>query len=233
MRFFKEITALTMIKHRNIVKLLGFCTSGQHSFLVYNYVERGSLATILNIEEEAKSLNWLKRVNIIKGISHALAYMHHDCWPPIVHRDISSNNILLDSQYEACVSDFGTAKLLKVDSSNQSTVVGTYGYIPPELAYTTRVTEKFDVYSFGVLALEVIKGKHPGEHISKLASVQTTENLQLVEILDERLPFPIPKVENILISIVILIKACLNLDSESRPTMQYISNMLSSATQFK
>lgn len=145
----------------------------------------------MNIEE-AKSLNWLKRVNIIKDISHALAYMHHDCWPPIVHRDISSSNILLDSEYEPRVSNFGTAKLLKIDSSNQITVVGTYGYIPPEVAYSTRVTEKFDVYSFGVLALEIIKGKHPGKYINKLALDHTTENLPLVEILDERLPFPTP-----------------------------------------
>lgn len=135
--FLNEIRALTMIKHRNILKLLGFCSTAHHSFLMYEYLEGGSLARILSITEEAKRLDWLKRVNIIKGISRALAYMHHDCSPPIVHRDISSNNILLDSEYEARVSDFGTAKLLKMDSSNHSAVAGTYGYIAPGNYYNS------------------------------------------------------------------------------------------------
>lgn len=129
--FLNEIRVLTTIKHRNIVKLYGFCSNAQHSFLVYEYLQRGSLAKMLSIEEEAKQLDWEKRVNIIKGVAHALSYMHHDCSPPIVHRDICSNNVLLDSEYEARVSDFGTAKLLKKDSSNWSALAGTYGYIAP------------------------------------------------------------------------------------------------------
>ncbi|KAJ0801557.1 putative transferase, protein kinase RLK-Pelle-LRR-XI-1 family [Helianthus annuus] len=78
--------------------------------------------------------------------------MHHDCSPAIIHRDISSKNILLDSEYEACVSDFGTSKILNPNSSIWSNIVGTFGYLAPELAYTMKVTEKYDVYSFGVLA---------------------------------------------------------------------------------
>ncbi|CDP21912.1 unnamed protein product, partial [Coffea canephora] len=129
--FLNEIRALTEIKHRNIVKLFGFCSNAQHSILVYEYLERGSLAKILSIEEEAKELDWQKRLNIIKGVAHALSYMHHDCSPPIVHRDISSNNILLDPECEAHVSDFGTAKFLRRDSSNWSSLAGTYGYVAP------------------------------------------------------------------------------------------------------
>ncbi|KAM7461973.1 hypothetical protein LguiA_030094 [Lonicera macranthoides] len=149
--FLNAMKALTEIRHRNIVKLHGFFSHTRHSFLVFDYLERGCLAKILRKEEEARKLDWKKRVNIIKGIAHALSYMHHDCSPPIVHRDISSKNILLNSKYEACVSDFGTAKILKADSSNWSTLAGTYGYVAPELAYTMKVTGKCDVYSFGII----------------------------------------------------------------------------------
>ena len=129
--FLNEIRALTEIRHRNIIKLYGFCSHSQHSFFIYEYLERGSLATILSNDGGAKELDWNKRVNIIKGVADALSYMHHDCSLPIVHRDISSKNILLDPEYEAHVSDFGTAKLLNRDSSNWSSLAGTYGYIAP------------------------------------------------------------------------------------------------------
>ncbi|XP_050254950.1 probable leucine-rich repeat receptor-like protein kinase At1g35710 [Quercus robur] len=127
--FFNEIKALTEIHHRNIVKLHGFCSQSQHSILIYEYFERGSLATILSSDGGAKELDWNKRMNIIKGLAHALSYMHRDCSPPIVHRDISSKNVLLDSDYEAHVSDFGTAKLLNQDSSNWTSFAGTHGYV--------------------------------------------------------------------------------------------------------
>ncbi|KAK3019869.1 hypothetical protein RJ639_004177 [Escallonia herrerae] len=206
--FIDEVRALTEIRHRNIVKLHGFCSHTRHSFLVFEYLERGSLATILSRDEEAKELDWPKRVNVIKGVAHALSYMHHDCSQPIVHRDISSNNVLLDSEYEACVSDFGSAKLLKLDCSNWSAVAGTYGYVAPELAYTMRVTEKCDVYSFGVLALEVIKGKHPGDVIPSLTS--SLEKFQLKDLVDQRLPSLSPKVEDVVKSIIVKQGDCLD-----------------------
>ncbi|CAI9276205.1 unnamed protein product [Lactuca saligna] len=132
---------------------------------------RGSLGSILRSDVLAKELDWLKRVNIVKGIADGLAYMHHDCSLPIIHRDVSIANILLDSDYEAHISDFGTSKLLKLDSSNWTAIAGTYGYIAPELAYTMVGNEKCDVYSFGVVVLEVIMGKHPGDLVTSLPTL--------------------------------------------------------------
>ena len=129
--FKSEIHALTQIRHRNIVKLYGFSSFAEISFLVYEFMEKGSLRNILSNDEEAEKLDWIVRLNIVKGVAKALSYMHHDCSPPIVHRDISSNNVLLDSEYEAHVSDFGTARLLKLDSSNWTSFAGTFGYTAP------------------------------------------------------------------------------------------------------
>ena len=100
-------------------------------FLIYEYMEMGSLFCVLRTDEEAVGLDWAKRVNIVKGMAHALSYLHHHCTPPIVHRDISSNNILLNLELEAFVADFGVARLLNFDSSNRTLLAGTYGYIAP------------------------------------------------------------------------------------------------------
>ncbi|THG12790.1 MDIS1-interacting receptor like kinase 2-like [Camellia sinensis] len=184
--FRNEVQMLSNIGHRNIVKLYGFCLHNRCMFLVYEYMERGSLFCALRIEVEAVELVWTQRVNIVKSIAHALSYLHHDCTPPIVHRDISTNNILLNSEMKAFIGDFGTARLLYPDSSNQTIIAGTYGYIAPELAYTMVVIEKCDVYSFGVVALETIMGRHPGELLSSLAS-PSTQKLMLIDVLDSRI----------------------------------------------
>uniref|UniRef100_A0A251V571 non-specific serine/threonine protein kinase n=1 Tax=Helianthus annuus TaxID=4232 RepID=A0A251V571_HELAN len=220
--FLNEITALTRIRHRNIVKLLGYCSHSQISFLVYEYLEGGSLADILS-HETAQTLDWMKRVNIIKGVAYALSYMHHDCSPAIIHRDISSKNILLDSEYEACVSDFGTSKILNPNSSHWSNIAGTFGYLAPELSYMMKVTEKCDVYSFGVLVLEIIKGEHPGDIISSLAST-STEEVEFTDLVDHRLPVPLPEIKEVLTSILILAIRCINSNPEIRPTMHQVSN---------
>ncbi|KAJ0096581.1 hypothetical protein Patl1_27566 [Pistacia atlantica] len=126
-----EVKALTEIHHRNIVKYFGFCLHAQHSFLIYDYLEKGSLNKALGCEVEAKKLDWNMRIGILRGVAHALSYLHHDCFPPIVHRDISSKNVLLDSNYEAHVSDFGVAKVLQPGATNWTVVLGTCGYIAP------------------------------------------------------------------------------------------------------
>ncbi|XP_042497636.1 MDIS1-interacting receptor like kinase 2-like [Macadamia integrifolia] len=187
--FTNEIHILTRIRHQNIVKLYGFCSHLRCSFLVYEYIERGSLAYVLGNETEAMELDWRKRLNVINGVAQALSYLHHDCVPPIIHRDISSNNVLLDANLEPHVSDFGTAKILNHNASNRTICAGTNGYIAPELADTMVVTEKCDVYSFGVLALETIMGRHPGEHIFSL-SLPNAKDIILKDVLDPRLPPP-------------------------------------------
>ncbi|KAI8533962.1 hypothetical protein RHMOL_Rhmol10G0051500 [Rhododendron molle] len=156
-------------------------------------------------------------------MAHALSYLHHDCTPPVVHRDISSNNILLNSQLEACVSDFGTARLLHLDSFNQTVVAGTYGYIAPELAYTMVVTEKCDVYSFGVVALETIMGRHPRDVLPSLAS-PPSKNMMIADVLDPRLPPPTnPIVAGNIVLVARMAFACLRLEPRSRPTMLRLS----------
>ncbi|XP_035544777.1 MDIS1-interacting receptor like kinase 2-like [Juglans regia] len=219
--FINEVRVLTEIRHRNIVKLLGFCVHKECRFLIYEYMERGSLFCVLRNVDEAMELDWSKRVNIIKGTAHALSYMHHECIPTIVHRDISSNNILLNSEFQGFISDFGTAKLLDPDSSNQTLVAGTYGYIAPEFAYTMTVTEKCDVYSFGVVAVEVLMGRHPGELLSSLSS--SSQNMMLNEILDQRLPPPNRLVAQDILLVATVAFACLHTQPKSRPTMKCVS----------
>ncbi|KAM7511367.1 hypothetical protein LguiB_010242 [Lonicera macranthoides] len=213
--FKNEVQVLSNIRHRNIVKLYGYCLHDRCMFLVYEYMERGSLFGVLKDDVEAIELDWTNRVNVVKGIAHALSYMHHDCTPPIVHRDISSNNILLNSKLEALVADFGAARLLCADSSNRTVVA--------ELAYTMVVTKKCDVYSFGVVALEIIMGRHPGDLLSSLTSL-STQNQMVSDVLDPRLSHPIDRlVEWDIVKVMRLAFSCISSNPISRPTMQSVS----------
>lgn len=230
--FTNEVRVLSKIRHRNIVKLYGFCLHKRCMFLVYEYMERGSLHCVLSDEIEALEFDWIKRVNVVKSIANALSYMHNDCIPPLLHRDISSGNILLDSEFRAVVSDFGTARLLDPDSSNQTLLAGTYGYVAPELAYTMVVTEKCDVYSFGVLTLEIMMGKHPRELVTIL-STSSSQNIMLVDILDPRLaPHIDPEVIDNVVLIIRLALKCINLNPTSRPTMQHVCKEFETCTPF-
>ncbi|KAG5527510.1 hypothetical protein RHGRI_028420 [Rhododendron griersonianum] len=221
--FWNEVQMLTNVRHRNIVKLYGFCLHNRCMFLVYEYMEKGSLFCALRFDVEASEIGWTQRVKIVEAMAHALTYLHHDCTPPIVHRDISSNNILLNSQLEAFVADFGTARLLHPDSSNQTVIAGTYGYIAPELAYTMVVTEKCDVYSFGVVALETIMGRHPGDLLSSL-TLPPSENMMITDVLDSRL---LPPTNPIVVGDIVLVAtmafARLDPKPKSRPSMLRLS----------
>jgi Leucine-rich repeat (LRR) protein/tRNA A-37 threonylcarbamoyl transferase component Bud32 len=130
-QFDREIHALLHIRHRNIVKLFGYCSASQERFLVYEYMDRGSLLASLKGKETAVELHWTRRLNIVQDVAHALSYMHHGCFTPIVHRDITSSNVLLDVEFKASISDFGLAKILDVHASNSSNLAGTKGYLAP------------------------------------------------------------------------------------------------------
>ncbi|RVX19311.1 putative leucine-rich repeat receptor-like protein kinase [Vitis vinifera] len=203
MSFENEIRTLTEVQHRNIIKFNGFCSSKGFMYLVYKYMER--------------------------GLAHALAYLHHDCYPPIVHRDVSLSNILLDSGFEPRLSDFGTARLLSPGSPNWTPVAGTYGYMAPELALTMPVTDKSDVYSFGVVALEVMMGKHPGELLFSpaLSALSDDPDSFMKDVLDQRLPPPTGQVAEEVLLVVSVALACTHAAPESRPTMRFVGKQLS------
>ncbi|KAJ0967458.1 hypothetical protein J5N97_024375 [Dioscorea zingiberensis] len=220
--FQNEIQALTKIRHRNIVRLYGFCSTSKFSFIAYEYMETGSLGAILRSEERAMELDWVKRVNIIRDIAQALSYLHHDCAPPIIHRDIKSNNILLDEEYKACISDFGISRMLEPNSSHWSMLAGTHGYMAPELAYVMKVTEKCDVYSFGVVALEVMHGIHPGNLINSL-----TLSMLVKDILDPCLPLQmVDQVIKEVLAVILIALQCIDNDPQSRPTMEQVFQRL-------
>ncbi|GFY89297.1 leucine-rich receptor-like protein kinase family protein [Actinidia rufa] len=164
--FQAEIRTLGNIRHRNIVRLLAFCSNKETNLLVYEYMRNGSLGEALH-GKKGSFLGWHLRYKIALEAARGLCYLHHDCSPLIVHRDVKSNNILLNSNFEAHVADFGLAKFLGDGGASQcmSAVAGSYGYIAPEYAYTLRVDEKSDVYSFGVVLLELIHRATSGGRI--------------------------------------------------------------------
>ncbi|XVF66770.1 hypothetical protein PTKIN_Ptkin10aG0064900 [Pterospermum kingtungense] len=158
-----EVATLGKIRHKNIVRLWCCCNAGDSKLLVYEYMPNGSLGDMLH-SSKGGLLDWPTRYKIAIDAAEGLSYLHHDCVPPIVHRDVKSNNILLDGEFGARVADFGVAKIVKrVDkgAESMSVIAGSYGYIAPEYAYTLRVNEKSDIYSFGVVILELVTGKPP------------------------------------------------------------------------
>ncbi|KAI4316082.1 hypothetical protein L6164_024098 [Bauhinia variegata] len=172
--FMAEVEILGSIRHSNIVKLLCCFSSENCKLLVYEYMENQSLdrwlrgtnrksATGLSSRNNGFILNWPKRLKIAIGAAQGLCYMHHDCSPPIIHRDVKSSNILLDCEFRASIADFGLAKILAKhgEPNTMSVIAGSFGYIAPEYAYSMKVNEKVDVYSFGVVLLELITGKLP------------------------------------------------------------------------
>ncbi|KAG8386573.1 hypothetical protein BUALT_Bualt03G0162400 [Buddleja alternifolia] len=163
--FMAEMETIGKIKHRNLVPLLGYCRVGEERLLVYEYMKWGSLESVLHDREKGgpTMLNWTARKKIAIGSARGLAFLHHSCIPHIIHRDMKSSNVLLDEYFEARVSDFGMARLVNALDTHLSvsTLAGTPGYVPPEYYQSFRCTTKGDVYSYGVVLLELLSGKKP------------------------------------------------------------------------
>ncbi|KAH1226308.1 Cysteine-rich receptor-like protein kinase 2 [Glycine max] len=157
--FESEVTLISNVHHRNLVRLLGCCSEGQERILVYQYMANTSLDKFL-FGKRKGSLNWKQRYDIILGTARGLTYLHEEFHVSIIHRDIKSGNILLDEQLQPKISDFGLAKLLPEDQSHVRTrVAGTLGYTAPEYVLHGQLSEKADTYSYGIVALEIISGQ--------------------------------------------------------------------------
>ncbi|KAK8517431.1 hypothetical protein V6N13_127610 [Hibiscus sabdariffa] len=228
--FNAEIQTLGKIRHRHIVRLLGFCSNHETNLLVYEYMPNGSLGEVLH-GKKGGHLHWDTRYKIAVDAAKGLCYLHHDCSPLIVHRDVKSN-ILLDSDFEAHVADFGLAKFLQDSGTSDcmSAIAGSYGYIAPEYAYTLKVDEKSDVYSFGVVLLELVSGRKPvgefgdGVDIVQWVRKMTDSNKErALKILDPRLP-SVPLHEVMHVFYVAML--CVEEQAVERPTMREVVQIL-------
>ncbi|KAG9452902.1 hypothetical protein H6P81_005806 [Aristolochia fimbriata] len=231
-RFFeRELEILGSIKHRYLVNLRGYCNSPSSKLLIYDFLPGGSLDEVLH--ERSEHLEWDARVNIIIGAAKGLSYLHHDCSPRIIHRDIKSSNILLDGNLEARVSDFGLAKLLEDEESHITTIVaGTFGYLAPEYMQSGRATEKTDVYSFGVLVLEILSSRRPTDatFIEKGLNIVGWLNFLVVE--NRQREIVDPDCEGVqlesLDALLSLAIQCVSSNPEDRPTMHRVVQILES-----
>ncbi|XP_065019665.1 leucine-rich repeat receptor-like serine/threonine-protein kinase BAM3 isoform X1 [Musa acuminata AAA Group] len=244
--FSAEIQTLGKIRHRNIVRLLAFCSNKESKLLVYEYMPNGCLGELLH-GKRGGYLSWQMRLRIAIEAAKGLCYLHHDCRPPILHRDVKSNNILLDANFEAHVADFGLAKYLRDTGASEcmSAIAGSYGYIAPakgvgrvggdeEYAYTLKVDEKSDVYSFGVVLLELITGRRPvgdfgeeGLDLVQWTRMSTNWSKEgVVRILDPWLS-NVPLEEATQVFFVAML--CVQEHSVERPTMREVVQMLEQA----
>ncbi|OQU83982.1 hypothetical protein SORBI_3005G209400 [Sorghum bicolor] len=157
--FRTEIDVIPNLRHKNIIDLLGYCVQGEEHILVYEYMSNKCLASIIADETKRELLIWSKRLQIIKAIADALAFLHGHSQMCIVHRDIKASNILLDHEMNAKITDFGLALMLAPNTTAEVAVMGTYGYADPEYIATGNISEKADVYGFGIVLFETISGR--------------------------------------------------------------------------
>lgn len=166
-QFFNEVTLISQVQHKNLVKLLGCSVEGPESLLVYEYLRNTSLDHYLFDVAKKSALNWERRFEIILGMAEGLAYLHSASVVRIIHRDIKASNVLLDDRFRAKISDFGLARYFGEDQTHLSTgLAGTFGYMAPEYIVHGQLTEKADIYSYGVVVLEIITGKKNQNSIS-------------------------------------------------------------------
>lgn len=230
-----EVEAIGHVRHKNLVRLLGYCVEGTHRILVYEYVNNGNLEQWLHgAMRQHGYLTWEARMKVLLGTAKALSYLHEAIEPKVVHRDIKSSNILIDDDFNAKVSDFGLAKLLGAGKSHVTTrVMGTFGYVAPEYANTGLLNEKSDVYSFGVLLLEAITGRDPVDYGRPTHEVNLVDWLKMMvgsrrseEVVDPNME-PRPSTRALKRALLTALR-CVDPDSEKRPKMSQVVRMLES-----
>ncbi|OVA16568.1 Protein kinase domain [Macleaya cordata] len=233
MEFAVEVEILGRVRHKNLLSLRGYCAEGQERLIVYDYMPNLSLLSHLHGQHSAEYLlDWERRIKIAIGSAEGIAYLHHHATPHIIHRDIKASNVLLDSNFEAQVADFGFAKLIPDGATHVTTrVKGTLGYLAPEYAMLGKAKESCDVYSFGVLLLELASGKKPIEKLSANMKRTITDWAQpLVRegrfdvVADPKLSGKYIKEE--LKRVVLVALVCAQSRPEKRPTMLEVLELL-------
>ncbi|KAL8161990.1 hypothetical protein V2J09_013479 [Rumex salicifolius] len=192
LEFQNEVNLLYKIQHPNIIAILGHCIHGDSKYLVYELMENGSLETLLHGPSRGQALTWHTRMKIALDIARGVEYLHEHCNPPVIHRDLKSSNVLLDSNFNAKLSDFGLAVVDGSQNKNNIKLSGTLGYVAPEYLLDGKLTEKSDVYAFGVVLLELLLGRKPVEKLSPVqcqsivtwAMPQLTDRTKLPNIVD-------------------------------------------------
>ncbi|KAF7145672.1 hypothetical protein RHSIM_Rhsim04G0078100 [Rhododendron simsii] len=236
-QFINELLIVTQVNHRNVVKLLGCCFESEVPELVYEYIPNGTLSE--HIHKTLSRLTLENRLRIAAEAAGALSYLHSAASIPIIHRDVKSANILLDSNYVAKMADFGASRLVPLDQTQVTTLVqGTLGYLDPEYFHTGQLNEKSDVYSFGVVLAELLTGKNPiclertpGErNLATYFLVSMKEN-RLYQILEPQ----VVKEGTLeqLQAIAELVKRCLYVKSEERPTTKEVAMELESLRKYR
>ncbi|KAH1233824.1 LRR receptor-like serine/threonine-protein kinase ERL2 [Glycine max] len=228
--FETELETIGNIRHRNLVTLHGYALTPNGNLLFYDYMENGSLWDLLHGPLKKVKLDWEARLRIAMGAAEGLAYLHHDCNPRIIHRDIKSSNILLDENFEARLSDFGIAKCLSTTRTHVSTfVLGTIGYIDPEYARTSRLNEKSDVYSFGIVLLELLTGKKAVDNDSNLHHLilSKADNNTIMETVDPEVSITCMDLTHVKKTFQLAL-LCTKRNPSERPTMHEVARVLAS-----
>ncbi|XP_052203668.1 probable serine/threonine-protein kinase At1g01540 [Diospyros lotus] len=228
-----EVEAIGRVRHKNLVRLLGYCAEGAHRMLVYEYIDNGNLEQWLHGDVGPCSpLTWDIRMNIILGTAKGLTYLHEGLEPKVVHRDIKSSNILLDRQWNPKLSDFGLAKLLGSERNYVTTrVMGTFGYVAPEYASTGMLNERSDVYSFGILIMEIISGRSPVDYSRPPGEVNLVEWLKTMVtnrnaegVLDPKMPEK-PSSRALKRALLVALR-CVDPNAQKRPKMGHVIHMI-------